>query len=84
MQKRLYVVYDKIAEESSQIMDVKNESIAIRHFKGMLANNTPHSTNDYQLIYLGTFDTETLELISNGKGSQVEINFNETGEKPNE
>jgi len=51
----LFVVYDRIAEESGPVFEAVNTGVAIRNYRAILsrANNYPE---EYQLLQVGTYD----------------------------
>lgn len=60
MLKELYVSYDKVSVECSEIMACKNKAQALRAFNTMLER--ADRPDDYKLWLIGIFDTETGEI----------------------
>ena len=54
----MYVVFDKVAEESGPIFEAKNDAIALRKFNTMLQSEKVYDQGDYDLFYMGTVDHE--------------------------
>lgn len=65
--RRLYVVYDRVAEEAGSIGYAKNDAVALRQFGAEMAK-MPNS-EDFDLYFIGEFDSETMEI----KQEKVEI-----------
>lgn len=60
MRSRLYVCYDRVAQECAPPFLAKNDAQALRMFeKGM--ENSP-DFHDFQLVCLAAFDTETMRI----------------------
>lgn len=59
MKFELYVIYDRIAGVYSNPRVQHNKEDAIRTFKYMTNNQKDADPTDYELYYIGTFDTKT-------------------------
>lgn len=55
----LYVIYDKVAEESSSPMMCRTDGLALRQFMAALSKE-PGAKNDYALYRVGTYDPQTM------------------------
>lgn len=66
MKQSLYVVYDKVAEESGPPFTAKNDAVAIRAAVSLLVNSDVLYIDDYELYRIAEIDNKTLqiELIS--------------------
>lgn len=62
MLDRLYVVYDTIALEAAPVFHAKNDGVAKRQFDRMISSPNVTNPEDYRLYYVGSFDTEKMEL----------------------
>lgn len=58
---KLYTIYDVIAEECAPIFQAKTHGVARRKIVD-LAKKEAINPKEYQLLYLGTFDSEKTEL----------------------
>jgi len=62
MLTNVYTIRDKLAEESGPIFTAKSDAVAIR---SALNSISEFPLGDFELLQLGTFNTETSELIAN-------------------
>lgn len=58
----LYTIYDKVAEEAGPIFQAKNLGVASRYIQEMFKQNKNIVASDYDVICLGTFDSEDVKL----------------------
>lgn len=58
---RVYVIYDKLAQQAGNIFEAINDAVAQRSFLGM-CNQPNVDRNEYQLIHLGEFNKDTLKF----------------------
>lgn len=60
----LYVVFDRIARESSPVNEAKNDGVAWRMFKNMMKEKEAQGVNpaEYQLLHVGVIDHETNKI----------------------
>lgn len=75
---KLYVIYDKVAEESGPLFQAKNDETAKRQFIGMIKHEKVLSPGDYNLHCVGYYDHANMVLESCTaeivlRGSEVEI-----------
>jgi hypothetical protein len=73
MKTNLYVIYDRVAEESGPIFEAKNDLVADRNFKKLLSEHKTELSNDFKLLRIGTFDHETNGV--QGELIPVEVEF---------
>lgn len=64
MVQRLYVVYDRVAQESGPIFTAVNDGVALRNVRGLLKDVVPYDRPSYRLMYLGEYDTSTMTIDS--------------------
>lgn len=69
MIQKLYVIYDKTAEEAGPIQCAKNDGIAVRIFKQSLLEVT--FPEDYRLFLVGSYDTEKVEFVMLDEPSDI-------------
>lgn len=62
MKKRMYVLYDTVAEESSPIYFAKNDKTALRNARESVKKLPYDTMADYILCYLGTFNPVDLVI----------------------
>ena len=61
MNTAIYTIFDNVACECGPIFQAKNLSVACRYVNQMI-KDTHINPSDYELVCLGTFDSETLDL----------------------
>lgn len=71
MINQIYTIYDRVAEETSPLVEAKNDSIAIRQWNHVMADN-PNS-GQYDLLCIGSMDTETVKLTAYEKPIQIDV-----------
>ena len=54
----MYVVYDRVAEESGPIFEAKNDGTAARAARDLVASAKGAKAHEFQLLKLGTIDHE--------------------------
>ena len=54
MKLNLYIVRDRILEQSSAVSEAKNDAVALRNFEKVMAGNEFRS--DFDLYQIGWFD----------------------------
>lgn len=59
----LYTLKDRVSEETSGILLQKNDNTACRTLRAEIEKN-PQMAEDLMLYYLGTYDTESMEISS--------------------
>lgn len=60
MKNYVYVVYDRVAQESCQLMYFKNDLQAVRVYDKSMAGH--QYVQDFSLYKIGTYDPETMLL----------------------
>ena len=65
----LYVVYDRLAEESGPIYQAVNDGVALRQYNNLLQNCT--CKEDYDCVCIGEFDTQTMSISLIGPKSII-------------
>lgn len=73
MKYGMYVIFDKIANESGFPFDAKNDNVALRKFQSFLANVTKENENvsndEFELRYVGDYDSELCSM--NGSSFRI-------------
>ena len=65
MNNRLYVIYDKVAEEAGPIFQAINDGIAVRQFAQTM-KDVPYSIREEYVLYgIGEVDSKTLVVTGN-------------------
>ena len=72
MINELFTIYDKVAQEAGPIFQAKNLYVAMRYVKDMIKDNNINLT-EYDLVRLGTFDSESMSLSVLSKADAVEL-----------
>lgn len=64
MINNLYVIFDRVAEESTPIFTAKNDGIAVRMTEDMLRGRGMFVSDDFMLFQVGSYDSEKMILRS--------------------
>ncbi|MBA7535562.1 hypothetical protein ES705_27820 [subsurface metagenome] len=62
MKTELYVVYDKVAEESGPIFEARNEGVASRQYAKFI--NKADAPADYLLFRIGSLDHDSSVIVA--------------------
>lgn len=62
MKMNLYVVFDKIAGECGPVFEAKNDAVALRQYRHLVASNPGFVQDDFELMQVGTMDKETMVI----------------------
>lgn len=52
----LYVVYDRLAEESGPVFEAKSDAVAVRAFNNMMAKSDAGTVGEFALFCMGSID----------------------------
>ncbi len=69
----LYVVYDKLAEESGPVFEAKNDQVARRAYNQILGQNKVNSADEYALYKVGEIEKEEMRVT--GKLDIVDMEY---------
>ena len=72
MNTELFTIYDKVAQEAGPIFQAKNLSVAMRYVNEMIKDNKLN-LHEYDLVRLGSFDSESMFLSVFPKADAVEL-----------
>ena len=72
MNTELYTIYDKVAQEAGPIFQAKNLHVAMRYVNEMIKDNKLN-LHEYDLVRLGSFDSESMFLSVFPKADAVEL-----------
>ena len=72
MNTELFTIYDKVAQEAGPIFQAKNLYVAMRYVKDMIKDNNINLT-EYDLVRLGSFDSESMSISVLSKADAVEL-----------
>ena len=72
MINELFTIYDKVAQEAGPIFQAKNLYVAMRYVKDMIKDNNIN-LSEYDLVRLGTFDSESMSISVLSKADAVEL-----------
>lgn len=63
----LYVIHDKLAEESGPLFEAKNDATASRSFNQLIEQNPGTRVTEFALLRLGSIDhaTNAVTLLEN-------------------
>ena len=67
----LFTIYDKVAQEAGPIFQAKNLYVAMRYVKEMIKDNKIDLV-EYDLVRLGSFDSESMFVTVLPKADAVE------------
>lgn len=62
MKHGVYVIYDKVAEESGPMFEAVNDGIALRQACNVLKPLPNTLVEDYQLVKIGEYDTKDMQI----------------------
>lgn len=77
MRTELYTFYDTIALQHGSIFHARNQADAIRAFLKTL--NEKEDRDDFELVYLGSYDHDTAELEVVDIPEKVPVSFPKEG-----
>lgn len=80
MKNRVYVIYDKIAEEGGPLFCAKNDGVASRNMRNLFASQKVDNPKDYQLMCLGEYDPDQPSLFDFAVPEFVKFDFEEEDE----
>lgn len=60
---KLYVIYDRAAEECGPVYEAKNDQVAIRQFKQVMEKAIAGAWDEFWLYSVGELDTKTMRII---------------------
>lgn len=72
MINELFTIYDKVAQEAGPIFQAKNLYVAMRYVNDMIKDNKIN-LSEYDLVRLGTFDSESMSISVLSKADAVEL-----------
>lgn len=72
MNTEVFTIYDKVAQEAGPIFQAKNLYVAMRYVNEMIKDNKIN-LSEYDLVRLGTFDSESMFLTVLPKADAVEL-----------
>ncbi len=72
MINELFTIYDKVAQEAGPIFQAKNLYVAMRYVEEMIKNSNINLT-EYDLVRLGSFDSESMSISVFSKADAVEL-----------
>lgn len=62
MKGGLYVIYDRVAEESGPCFDAVNRGIALRNFRNLMEKVPGYQKADYRLYQVAHYDARTMKI----------------------
>ncbi len=72
MTSEIFTIYDKVAQEAGPLFQAKNLYVAMRCVKEMLKDSIVNPS-EYDLVRIGTFDSESMTLCALPKADAVEL-----------
>ena len=72
MNSEIFTIYDKVAQEAGPLFQAKNLYVAMRCVKEMIKDNNIN-LSEYDLVRLGTFDSESMSISVLTKADAVEL-----------
>lgn len=75
MDMNLYCVYDRVAEQCGPLYEAKNDAVACRNFKAMMAAVPKVDLDAFDLIFLGTMDKDTMKIVVLDTPRTIEIDM---------
>jgi len=68
----IYVMYDRVAQESGPVWEAKNDGVAVRGFNQMLEKSRV-PPEEYRLLRVASMDKETNEVTPVSPAVEVEL-----------
>nr|QJB18787.1 MAG: nonstructural protein [Microvirus sp.] len=62
MKTLVYVIYDKVAEDSGPMFEAVNDGVALRQAVNILKPLPPLFRDEYKLVCLGEYNPSTMEI----------------------
>lgn len=63
--KKLYVIWDDVAGNGSDLLAFVNDGVAVRYFRDFLRTLDKSNRKDFSLMYCGNYDSSTLVFTTN-------------------
>lgn len=84
MKRNLYVIYDRVAEESGPVFEAVNDGIANRRYKALISEQSHEwfDENDYILFQVGTID-KTTNVVTAIEPNEIYIKLSLIDEEKN-
>jgi hypothetical protein len=84
MKRNLYVIYDRVAEESGPVYEAQNDGIANRRYKALMSEQTHDwfDETDFTLFHVGEID-KTTNIINALPPREVYISLSLLNEEEN-
>lgn len=76
MKMNLYVVYDRVAEESMPIFESRNDGTALRAYQKGIIEKNDIPEKEFMLLHVGTIEHDTSEVVPVYPGREVYVNVN--------
>lgn len=73
----LYVIYDRVAEESSPIFEAINDGVAVRSCRAMPQFTKPELRGEFQLLHVGLVHREPLKIDTGGEYYAIDVHGGE-------
>lgn len=72
----LYVIHDRVAQESGPVFEAKNDAVAVRNMRNTLLENQAAKPLEFALLRVGTINHETSVITP--LGVPVDVSFSIT------
>lgn len=56
---RVYVIFDRVAQESGPLFEAKNDAVAVRQARNLIASANGARPDEFRLLYMGDIDHDT-------------------------
>lgn len=70
---RLYVIFDRVAEEAGPIFEAKNDAVAQRQLRALFVQDRVSRPDEYWLFCVGAQDKRTMELEVFSPAERVDV-----------
>lgn len=80
---KLYVIYDRAAEECGPVFEAKNDAVAQRGYVQAMMKSLAGSAEEFWLFYIGEIDQHTMDIKA-GERRRVEISADKLRSKDGE
>lgn len=76
MKNFVYTIEDRIAAEAGPLFTAKNDQVALRQFKALISNSEGVQPDEYRLLKIAQFNTETIKMITFDTPEEVILSVN--------
>lgn len=80
MKLGIYTIKDMVADECGPVFEAKNDEVAGRNFRQLMAREKIRNEDEFRLYKIGSYETEEMNLF-NCNNEQISFGFEEVNVK---